>query len=195
MDLLCLMFESEERGVLSSSQRAWSDEEITLAVGGDYAVVLACVQELTLKGVANRQSNGALYSKRLVRDEHKRKLCIEAGKRGGNPIFKKPLKGHPKGYSKGDPKRNPTPSSSSSSSDKGIASSEKEVVDFVISLGFPSSDGSYLWHSWEASGWTRNGQKIKNWQSCVRAWIAGGFMNSQKPGGVNFVKPETKMKL
>ena len=123
MDLLCLMFESEERGVLATAGVAWSDDEIALAVGGDRAVVLACVQELTHKGVANRQSNGALYSRRLIRDEHKRRLCVAAGKRGGNPqltgTLNRPPKGEPKGPTKGPPKREPTPSASSSTSPSG----------------------------------------------------------------------------
>lgn len=125
IDILCLMWENEERGVLATAGRAWSDEDIALAVGGDQAVVLVCLQELTLKGAAKRRADGALYSKRLVRDEHKRMLCVEAGKKGGNPNLKPTLKGQDKGDDKGavkgDDKRNLTPSSSSSTS-----SSEEE---------------------------------------------------------------------
>lgn len=117
IDVLCLMFECEERGVLATAGTAWSDEEIARAVGGDQAAVLVSLSELTLKGVAKRRQDGSLYSKRLVTDEHKRRLCSEAGKRGGNPTLKGRSKGGPKGVSKGGPKPNPTPSSSSSSSD------------------------------------------------------------------------------
>lgn len=109
IDALCLMFESEERGVLATANLPWSDDEVAQAIGGDRTVTLACMSELTLKGVMHRDTRGALYSKRMVRDEHKRQACSEAGKRGGNPT----LKGNPKGESK----RKPTPSSSSSSSE------------------------------------------------------------------------------
>lgn len=116
VDLLCLMFECAERGVLATSGVAWTDQEIAQAVGGDQSVVLECLRELTCKGVAKRRADGALYSKRMVADETKRRLCSEAGKRGGNPLLVETLKGHPKGGAKGGSKRNPTPSSSTSSS-------------------------------------------------------------------------------
>jgi len=85
MDLLCLMFESEERGILSTWNVPWSDAEIAQAVGGDRAEVIACMKELTLKGVASRTEQGALFSRRLVRDEKKRAANQAAGKSGGNP--------------------------------------------------------------------------------------------------------------
>ncbi len=185
IDLLCLMFESEERGVLVSSQRAWSDDEIVLAVGGDSAVVRACVQELTLKGVCNRRQDGALYSKRLVRDEHKRLLCIEAGKRGGNPNLTQTLKGHSKGGLKGDakggPKRNPTPSSSSSSSDiippivpQGGDKEAGAEVPLQAKPEKPKSEtqlrAEKLMRRREATPWTAN--ELRAWQknrACIEA--------------------------
>jgi len=112
MDMLCLMHECEERGVLATAGIAWTDEDISFAVGGDLTRTLSCVKELVRKGIAKRNSVGAIYSARMVLDEHKRKACSEAGKRGGNPT----LKGVPKGVPKGDSKGPPTPSVSSSSS-------------------------------------------------------------------------------
>lgn len=117
IDMLCLMFECDERGVLSTAGRAWSDEEIARAIGGEYRRTLSCVRALAEKAVVSRSETGALYSRRMVRDEHKRKLCSEAGKRGGNPTLKGSLKGSSKGDSKGGPKRKPTPSSSASAED------------------------------------------------------------------------------
>ena len=73
IDMLCLMFECEERGVLSSGSRPWSDPEIAAAVRGDTQEVLSCLRELLDKGVAHRNESGAVYSRRLVRDEETRK--------------------------------------------------------------------------------------------------------------------------
>lgn len=120
VDILCLMHESQERGYLATSGVAWSDEDIALAVGGDKSIVLACITELTLKGVAKRDARGALYSKRMVSDERKRRLCSDAGKKGGNPALlaknSPTLKGQDKGEVKGRVKPELTPSSSTSSS-------------------------------------------------------------------------------
>jgi hypothetical protein len=86
IDILCLMFECDERGVLSTAGRAWGDQEVARAIGGQYDVTLACIQELADLGVVSRSTTGALYCRRMVRDENKRKLCSDAGKRGGgNP--------------------------------------------------------------------------------------------------------------
>ena len=72
MDILCLMFECEERGVLASSGQPWSDDEIAAAVSGPTDVVLSCIAELLTKGVASRNQAGAVFSRRMVREERER---------------------------------------------------------------------------------------------------------------------------
>jgi hypothetical protein len=72
-DLLCLMFQCEERGVLSTGGKPWSDQEIGAAIRGDTQEVLSCLRELADKGVASRTESGALFSKRMVRDEEERR--------------------------------------------------------------------------------------------------------------------------
>jgi hypothetical protein len=67
MDMLCLMF--ERRGVLSTGRTPWTDQEIAEALRGDTAANLECIHELLKKGVAHRNSSGAIFSGRLVRDE------------------------------------------------------------------------------------------------------------------------------
>lgn len=105
MDILCLMFECEDRGVLATAGRGWSEDEVALAVGGDYQQSLSCVRELVEKGVISWNNSGCMYSRRMVRDEEKRKLFSEAGRKGGgNPQFRK---GSPKGDNKGPPKGPP----------------------------------------------------------------------------------------
>jgi hypothetical protein len=80
--------------------------------------------ELLAAGVPSVTDEGILLSRRMVRDEHKRRLCQQAGKRGGNPTLKgslnptlkptlKPILA-PKTQNR--PKRNTTPSHSSSDS-------------------------------------------------------------------------------
>lgn len=119
IDMICLMHECEDYGVLSSVGEPWLDREIAEAITGDVLENLRCISELLRKGVARRNQAGAIFCKRMTQDERKRKLCSEAGKRGGNPdlvgssgTLKGGLKDRVKGVSKGPPKRNPTPSSS-----------------------------------------------------------------------------------
>lgn len=83
MDMLCLMFECEDRGVLSTDKTAWSDEEIASATSGDVKEGISCISELLRKGVAHRNEYGAIYSTRMVKDEKVRAERAEAGSKGG----------------------------------------------------------------------------------------------------------------
>lgn len=85
IDMLCLMFNCEERGVLASNGKPWSDQEIAEAVGGDTSAAIACIAELLAKGVASRNAQGAIFNRRMVADEHRRKVNTLNGQRGGNP--------------------------------------------------------------------------------------------------------------
>lgn len=76
MDMLCLMFECEERGVLATNGKPWTVQDIAAAVGGDPRLTKNLVQELISKGVARRRDDGAIYCKRMVQDE-----AIRAGAR------------------------------------------------------------------------------------------------------------------
>ncbi len=71
-DMLCLMMECESRGVFSAGGVPWSDEEIAAASGGDIGEGLLLLHELLAKGVARRNDQGAIFSRRMVRDEQER---------------------------------------------------------------------------------------------------------------------------
>jgi hypothetical protein len=78
MDLLCLLFECPVRGVfVDASGKPWSDEEIAEAIGGDIGANLGYIAELVSKGVAQRDTRGAIFSRRMVRDEQNRRSATE----------------------------------------------------------------------------------------------------------------------
>lgn len=78
MDLLCLLFECPVRGVfVDASGKPWSDEEIAEAIGGDIGANLGHIAELVSKGVAQRDTRGAIFSRRMVRDEQARRSATE----------------------------------------------------------------------------------------------------------------------
>lgn len=88
MDLLCLMFESGERGVLVTGDVPWTDDEIINAVGGDPSTTRFELAELVRKGVlSRRKSDSSLFSRRLVREEALRQIRQENGRKGGNPVL------------------------------------------------------------------------------------------------------------
>lgn len=83
IDLLCLMWDCSERGVLATAGTPWTIDEIAGAVGGNTDVALRGIHELLAKGIASRDTRGAVFSRRMVRDEHIRQERAEAGQKGG----------------------------------------------------------------------------------------------------------------
>lgn len=112
VDILCLMFECEDRGVLATGGEPWSDEDIAAASGGDISEGLSCISELLRKGVAHRNQAGAIFSKRMVRDEQVRLERVKAGSKGGSKT---------QANFKQTRKQKTTPSSSTSTSNKDPA--------------------------------------------------------------------------
>lgn len=102
IDLLTLMHDSDRRGYLTSRLGSpFSPEQIAAYCGTSREAVTRATQELIDSGVASCTDSGILYSRRMVADERKRRLCSDAGKRGGgNPTFK----GKPKRPAKPPPK-------------------------------------------------------------------------------------------
>lgn len=73
IDMLCLMFLAPVRGVLSEADGSpWLDEVIASAIGGDTTRNLECIRLLAAKGVVSRNNRGAIFSRRMVADEHQR---------------------------------------------------------------------------------------------------------------------------
>lgn len=109
-EMLCLMHESNERGVLLLNGSPMSDAMVARLLGLDNQTFNQTLTTLLTYGVAKRrEDDNAIYSKRMVADEKLCQIRREAGKLGGNPVL---LNQNP---TTGD-KQNPTPSSSSSSS-------------------------------------------------------------------------------
>jgi len=187
IDILCLMHESEERGVLATGGVPWSDEDIALAVGGDKAETLAATLELTFKGTLGRTLEGALCSRRMVRDEEKRQKCSEAGKKGGgNPNFTKDKgesKGGPKGGTKGGTKGPPPPSSQSSSSTSEKESpngqsppkgfkipSREEILLHAAKCGLAEVEALKFEAYYASNGWRVGKNLMKSWHYSMAGW-------------------------
>lgn len=71
-DMLCVMWESEERGVLQCQGKAWSRDQTAAILRGDTSVNRAAIDELLAAGVASERG-GAIISRRMVRDQEVRR--------------------------------------------------------------------------------------------------------------------------
>ena len=123
MDLICLMSESDPRGYLQDATgRALSEKQIARMTGCAQQTVKKLLQELEVSGVFSRtETEGIIYSRRIVRDEEIRMKNRENGCKGGNPQLMKPV--NPSVNR--DANRNLTPSSSSSSSSSSSKNKEE----------------------------------------------------------------------
>lgn len=192
MDILCLMWECVPRGHLQTpSGKPYTTEMICRATGNiSKEEVDGWLGELEYSGVLSHTASGVIYSRRMVRDEHKRVLCSQAGKKGGgNPTFKGDPKGSPKGDSKGQSKQNANPSSSTSSSSSNLNTHtprEDEARSPPMAESFPATDpgivcvevdGQLLhydddWSRWEAKFiemWNAASGNSKHNGSCLSA--------------------------
>ena len=118
-ELLLMMHDSDERGVLLVNGQPMPDAVIARRLGLDNQSANQILTTLLTYGVASRrEADGALFCRRMVKDENLRQVRTAAGKKGGNPrLLNQSANQNP---TTGD-KQIPTPSFSSS-----ITSSKEE---------------------------------------------------------------------
>jgi len=81
IDMLCLMYESPQRGRLSlASGDAVSEAMLARMVGASEDEIKTLVGELRACGVFSETDDGVIYSRRMVADENLRELKSKAGK-------------------------------------------------------------------------------------------------------------------
>ncbi len=118
-ELLLMMHDSDERGVLLVNSQPMPDSVIARRLGLDNQTANQILTTLLTYGVASRrEADGALFCRRMVKDEKLRQVRTEAGKKGGNPALLNQTSNQPPTTKD---KQLPTPSFSSS-----ITSSKEE---------------------------------------------------------------------
>lgn len=106
IDLLCMMFDSEERGFLIENGVVLTPGDVLDSMEGNRDVNRSALKELLSYGIARRDDRGAIYSKRMVEDERVRQIHAECGCKGGRPKVK--TKTEPNAKPKGKAKPNQT---------------------------------------------------------------------------------------
>ena len=177
-DMLLIMHESDERGVLLLAGKPMPIDALARMLYLDNQEVNQIIGTLLTYGVASkRDDDGAIYSRRMVRDEQLLQIRRNAGRMGGNPLLlnqmvnQNPTTGV---------NQKSTPSSSSSSSKKLERPTIEEVCQFCESIELPRKDGEATFWKWEANEWINGKRPIKDWKATIRQWKASNFMPSQK---------------
>lgn len=89
MELLALMHESERYGHLLINGKEPTERQLSALVAVPIADLPALLSELEEAGVFSRDRHGAIYSRRMIRDEKKAEHARKVGKKGGNPSLGK----------------------------------------------------------------------------------------------------------
>lgn len=114
MDMICLMHEGTPYGYLKVNLKVILPANLARMVGATLEEVDGWIGELEGAGVFSRDEEGAIYSRRMIRDENIREARASGGKLGGNPALKDKAKVADKVILPANLK--PTPSYSSSPS-------------------------------------------------------------------------------
>jgi len=134
IDMICFMHEGSPYGYLKVADKVILPSNLARMVGEPLEVVQGWLHELQESGVYD-VDNGAIFSRRMIRDEELRQKRSEGGKLGGNPNLKVNHKVIQ------EDKQKPTPSSSSTSS----PSKKKDSATIVAC---PLDVSQQVWNDW-----------------------------------------------
>lgn len=109
IDMLSLMHLSPRRGVLlAATGSPLSLDQLARAVGCSSDEASRLLAELITSGVCTCTADGTIYNRRMVRDEHKRSKCADAGQIGGlRSAQRLTLKGQAEGGAEGEAEGRP----------------------------------------------------------------------------------------
>jgi hypothetical protein len=93
IDLISYMHEGVPYGHLTIDGVVPDLSDLSALVGRPVAEVRKAISELETKQIFSRTENGAIYSRRMVRDRAKADRDRENGKGGGNPHLRSGLNG------------------------------------------------------------------------------------------------------
>ena len=85
IEMLAIMHRSERYGQLLISGRVPTDAQLAVQVGAPTDQVTELLAELETADVFSRAASGAIYSRRMTRDQKKAETARKNGKKGGNP--------------------------------------------------------------------------------------------------------------
>ena len=89
MDMICVMHEADPYGHLVINGQPVEPRELASLAGIPLKLCNQLVAKLASSGVLSRNENGAIFSRRMVRDYEKALKKQELGKLGGNPQLKR----------------------------------------------------------------------------------------------------------
>ena len=175
-EMLGLMWESTERGYLTLNLKPVSNSVITRMIGIDIATFERALQQLDDFNVFSRREDGAIFSRKMVRDEELRLIKSKAGKTGMGIRYNKPVivdeitpvttelisKPESEIETANEPERR--------SEIQFTKPRIEEVIKFFIDNDMKAEIGEQAWKHYEDGNWfDTNGKPVRNWKQKMRS--------------------------
>lgn len=200
VDLLCLMWDSVERGYLvARNSLAFRSEHIARMVGAPEGQIVSLINELEETGVFSRDYRGAIYCRRMVRDAQKAAKNAENGRKGGqrkaenarNSLEENTSETVADSLANDVAKASPSSSSSSSTSvnkERGGETSSpapaqkrfkrpelqdlrKEFEGKGLSISEALDQAERFQAHYDSNGWKVGWNSMQDWKAAVRTWM------------------------
>jgi len=184
-DLMCYMWESRERGVMvKPNGNVYSDIEIIRMVGLDNQNSGKWLTILLENGVCQRRSDGAIYCRRMVRDEEIRQIRIISGSKGGNPtlldkgIVKKVI-------NQSSEDENEIINENVNNKNKKFKIPSIEEIKNYCKERNNSIIPEKFFDFYQAKGWMIGKNKMEDWRAALRTWEDHNVNNTKFPSGTH----------
>lgn len=195
IDMISFMHEGNPYGHLKVNLKVILPPNLAHMVGATLSEVEGWLSELSTAGVFEIDEHGAIFSRRMIRDENLRNIRAEGGKKGGNPLLKKDSKVNLNANLNAnlEPKQNLTPSSSSSSSSSNKEREENSPNGSPLSFNFKIPKDWQEWALQERPGldvkscgekfvehWSAEGKPKKDWFVAWKKWVRNEKLIAQQ---------------
>jgi len=192
IDVLDTMFLNCIRGVACTEDgKPWSDADLARAIGGDITENVTSIRELLARGVARRNANGAIYSRRMVADEKERQSNKERQQRHRHGESNAPVTVDVTDVSG-------TGTVKAFEVDVGFGSKKPTIPEAVRSARFALPalgeiqaycqernnrvDPGQFFNYYTSNGWKVGRNQMRDWRAAVRTWERNNFDSGGSDG-------------
>jgi len=187
VDMLCIMFESSQPGLLLINGSHPSQKQLSRIFGCSVLELNRYLSELQEAGVFSRNAEGVIFCRKMVRGAQISQIRKDSGSLGGNPLLI-PAVTVKKTRKKKEPKiqEQEIKEKREVFSKPTVEQVRDCMAEFSISGGVfidADKEASLFFDYFESKGWRvgASNSKMKSWGAAARNWVRNSARFSRKP--------------